>query len=141
MRRETPTDRLNRLTLELCYDTAAGHLMSAARRLAEAFRYNPDWASQPRIPAGNPDGGQWVDEGGPAGSGVAAPASRPSALPVAAMTRNFIYACRVLNLDPNEASEALHAPKETMKLRDDCTFDLDTGDIIYNGEVIGNLKD
>ena len=27
-------------------------------------RYNPDWASQPRVPSGNPDGGRWTDGGG-----------------------------------------------------------------------------
>ena len=27
-------------------------------------RYNPDWASQPRVPRGHPDGGRWTD-GGP----------------------------------------------------------------------------
>ena len=37
--------------------------------VADAFpalsrKYNP---GQPRVPAGNPDGGQWTDGGGPAG--------------------------------------------------------------------------
>ena len=26
-------------------------------------RYNPNWPSQPRVPRGNPDGGQWTDGG------------------------------------------------------------------------------
>lgn len=26
-------------------------------------RYNPNWASQPRVPRGNPDGGRWTDGG------------------------------------------------------------------------------
>jgi hypothetical protein len=61
----------------------------------------------------------------------------------AATTQNFNYACRVLKLDRHKASTALHAAKETIDLRGDnnCTFDTVTGDIIYNGQVIGNLRD
>ncbi len=43
-----------------------GHLL-AARDFER--RYNPDWASQPRVPGGNPDGGRWTD-GGRADEGV-----------------------------------------------------------------------
>jgi len=39
----------------------------------EAFhKYNPDWQNQPRVPAGQPHGGQWTDGdggGGDAGGG------------------------------------------------------------------------
>ncbi|MBI1274219.1 MAG: hypothetical protein GC131_09090 [Alphaproteobacteria bacterium] len=30
-------------------------------RTALAAKYNPDWEAQPRVPAGNPGGGQWTD--------------------------------------------------------------------------------
>ena len=30
-------------------------------------RYNPNWASQPRVPRGNPDGGQWTEIPGSVG--------------------------------------------------------------------------
>jgi len=45
-----------------------GALPSAehARRMAAVdgllVKDNPDWADEPRVPAGNPDGGQWTDE-------------------------------------------------------------------------------
>jgi hypothetical protein len=99
--------------------------------------YNPD---QPRVPAGNPDGGEWTSGGGeslPASSGTAA------TLLVAGSTKNFDYACGVLKLNRNKASDILHAVKEDNGLggADNCTFDTDTGDILYNGEVIGNLRD
>src|SRR5882757_1057738 len=35
------------------------------RRLAEQIKYSP---TQPRVPAGNPRGGQWTDRGGGGGS-------------------------------------------------------------------------
>jgi len=58
-----------------------------------------------------------------------------------ATTSNFRYACRVLKLDPNAASDALHLAKRLRRLTgaDTCLFDTTTGDIIYHGEIIGNL--
>lgn len=32
----------------------------AADQLSEVLKFNPNWPSQPRVPAGNPDGGQWT---------------------------------------------------------------------------------
>jgi len=47
-------DRLKRSLVEL-------RLQRALNRLGRAVRaWNPD---QPRVPAGNPDGGQWTDRG------------------------------------------------------------------------------
>ena len=50
---------------------AAVRFKLAALRLRVALvadalerRYNPDWALQPRVPSGNPDGGRWTDGGG-----------------------------------------------------------------------------
>lgn len=39
---------------------AAERFMAAARRLRRALKYNPYWYLQPRVPAGDPEGGQWV---------------------------------------------------------------------------------
>jgi len=105
--------------------------------------YFPD---QPR----NPDG-QWTAESG----GGVSPITRvfhhgadpitgerdESLFQPVATTSNFRYACRVLKLDPNAASDALHLAKRLRRLTgaDACLFDTTTGDIIYNGEIIGNL--
>ena len=40
--------------------------LAAARHLAVACKYDPN---QPRVPAGNPDGGQWTSGGGSGGFG------------------------------------------------------------------------
>jgi len=60
---------------------------------------------------------------------------------VAITTKDFNHACRVLRLDPNEASDNLHDAKDKARLSggDNCHFDLDNGDIFFNGEWIGNL--
>jgi len=49
-------------------DQAAAAMLAALNRLSLALeaKYSPD---QPRVPAGNPDGGQWTDAGGSVGSG------------------------------------------------------------------------
>jgi hypothetical protein len=71
-----------------------------------------------------PGGKSRAERAGPAGE-----SSNPSGTPagnvqVAAMTTNFGYACRVLRLDPDVASEALHAIKEHAGLSgsDVCTL-------------------
>ena len=58
-------------------------------------------------------------------------------------TTNFKHACRVLRLNLNAASDALHAAKRVANVgnADDCTFDLKNGDILFNDEIIGNLRD
>ena len=60
---------------------------------------------------------------------------------VAVLTRNFRYACRVLSLDIDAASEILHQLKHAAGLggADNCTFETETGDVYFNGEHIGNL--
>jgi hypothetical protein len=57
-------DELEYAIIDLQLDFAARNLERALLEL----RYIPD---QPRIPAGNPDGGQWTSYGGSAGSGRA----------------------------------------------------------------------
>jgi len=46
-------------------EVACVRVLMAAQRYADALlredKYSPD---QPRVPAGNPDGGQWTDAGG-----------------------------------------------------------------------------
>jgi hypothetical protein len=55
------------------YELAALGVKLALLRLAvQAFKYSPD---QPRVPAGNPDGGQWTSEGG--ASAAVQPANEP----------------------------------------------------------------
>jgi hypothetical protein len=43
---------------------AIGDLMAQARSEGAVREYDPN---QPRVPAGNPDGGQWTTEGSPSG--------------------------------------------------------------------------
>ncbi|HXQ49610.1 MAG TPA: hypothetical protein VN802_00825 [Stellaceae bacterium] len=37
--------------------------MAKLVRATELQKYNPDWPDEPRVPAGNPDGGQWTTDG------------------------------------------------------------------------------
>jgi len=52
---------LRRRSFDVLYDIAAWNLCAV---LENGFKYNPD---QPRVPAGNPDGGQWTSDGGETG--------------------------------------------------------------------------
>ena len=56
-------------------------------------------------------------------------------------TTNYRYACRVLGVDSTTAREAIHTAKKREKLgaNDNCAFNLKTGDILWQGEIIGNL--
>ena len=73
--------------------------------------------------------GQWTSSGGK--------------IQVAKTTKNLSYACKALGIDPIDAGDAIHAAKDARKLSgaDTCEFDLDNGDILFDGEVIGNLHD
>jgi len=42
---------------------AAERFWQAALRLQRTLKRNPYWHLQPRVPAGNPDGGQWTESG------------------------------------------------------------------------------
>jgi hypothetical protein len=56
--------RERRRALAAASDVAFAHFLATLRRYAETCRkggFNPD---QPRVPAGNPDGGQWTSGGG-----------------------------------------------------------------------------
>lgn len=58
---QTSPDAVEREPVNLQLDLATRNLENALLEL----RYIPD---QPRVPAGNPDGGQWTDVGGSAGA-------------------------------------------------------------------------
>lgn len=60
-------------------NTEWAHAMAKADGLLA--KENPEWADEPRVPAGNPDGGQWTDEDASA-AGDEAPAIRPAAAQV-----------------------------------------------------------
>lgn len=47
------------------------HIVDATRSLNTLEKYNPNWQSQPRVPSGDSDGGQWTSGGG----GGASPSS------------------------------------------------------------------
>ncbi len=59
--------------LRLKWIAAATRFELAMLRHDRALKYSPD---QPRVPAGNPDGGQWTDGGGGGGGGSSTPRSR-----------------------------------------------------------------
>ena len=56
-------------------DLAYENLLRVFKRYAQQHKYSPD---QPRVPAGNPDGGQWTDGGG-SGTGRDTPSTDFSA--------------------------------------------------------------
>ncbi|HUO54839.1 MAG TPA: phage portal protein, partial [Rhodoblastus sp.] len=58
---------------------------------------------------------------------------------LAASTKDFRKACKLLGIDPIDAGEAIHAAKDDRRLSgaDECTFDLENGNIIFQGEIIG----
>ena len=113
---------------------AFGHAEVMARRL----KYSQ---AEPRVPAGGgPHGGEWTSEGGAEG-GTASGHDAATQL-AANTTTNLSYACKKLKIDPIQAGDAIHAAKAGRAgAADQCTFDLITGDIIFQGVVIGNLKD
>ncbi len=56
--------RLRRKLLDLKADLVGIRLELAVRRSDREAKYNPNWSSQPRVPAGNSYGGQWAGGGG-----------------------------------------------------------------------------
>ena len=101
------------------FDLLKLHGIVSNNGIFESFvKFNPD---QPR----DADG-RWTSSG---------------PIELAATTKNFDYACKKLGLEPNDTSDAYHGLKEHMGLggADNCVFDLNSGDIFYNGEWIGNL--
>jgi hypothetical protein len=51
---------------------SADHARAIAKAHGLLLKENPDWADEPRVPAGNPDGGEWTTEDGDAGPDLAA---------------------------------------------------------------------
>jgi hypothetical protein len=75
---------MERSLLKIKSDLAAVELLRALKRLSDAcdVKYDPN---QPRVPAGNSEGGQWTEGGGGSGSGSSGNGGRtqtpPSAKP------------------------------------------------------------
>jgi hypothetical protein len=145
------------LLLRLPDPAGAADRAGLVSRLRENGLLAKDWNSEDHPRTGTPPNPGWfaprgsdADEAGVAG-GVGAPleghalagSGAGAKEEVAVQTRNFSYACRALKLDPIAASDALHVAKQEYKLgaADNCVFDTNTGDIIFNGQIIGNLKD
>jgi hypothetical protein len=51
--------------------------MAKLAAVASLCKYNPAWEDEPRVPAGNPDGGQWTGDGGDADVQIAAVGDLP----------------------------------------------------------------
>jgi len=41
------------------------NILNTTNSLNALIKYNPNWQNQPRVPAGNPNGGQWTDGNNP----------------------------------------------------------------------------
>ncbi len=72
--REALLAAIHRATLVVKAATGKGRFESAMVRLGNLLharrlerRHNPNWPSQPRVPRGNADGGQWTDGGASGG--------------------------------------------------------------------------
>jgi hypothetical protein len=61
------TDVMRRAAIDLCLERAMDRFERLLREQSLQRRYNPDWRTQPRVPRGDPDGGQWTR--GPGGVG------------------------------------------------------------------------
>ncbi|WHA44062.1 PAAR-like domain-containing protein [Agrobacterium larrymoorei] len=113
----------------------SGYKGPAHVEIASPFVYSEGWATcSHRDPA-------WINR---PDEGPVEPEKSIDEIEVAgAETKNFKYACKALGLNENRASTALHAAKKAWELRgdDNCTFNINTGDILFNGDVIGNLGD
>lgn len=57
-------ERVSTALRRLHYQLAAARVVAAAKRLAELLGKANFDPNQPRVPRGNPDGGQWTGEGG-----------------------------------------------------------------------------
>ena len=54
------TDVVRRAATDMGLKAAMDRLQRLFREQTLERRYNPDWRSQPRVPGGHPDGGQWT---------------------------------------------------------------------------------
>lgn len=72
---------------------------------AELQKYNPHWADEARVPAGNPEGGEWTGDGGPGRQAAETAYFQPAAAQmsnVQAMKERFVDA----HLDDTEKGAA-----------------------------------
>jgi HK97 family phage portal protein len=99
------------------------------------------WRNQPRVPAGNPDGGQWTDGAG----GVVAvlPASQDGdegIITGAGGTTKMNHAAHMLRLDRVQFSDMLHELKENSLLRPrDKVSVYPNGNVYLQGKLIDNI--
>ena len=92
---------------------AAKRVSVTAGRVARSLKYNPNWHLQPRVPAGDPEGGQWMPSGR-AMAGSLLPALRkvgPPALRVLRETARRI--APVLRRFPRRWDETSQFPDES----------------------------
>lgn len=50
--------------VQLAFPEIATDAMAKLARAASLQKFNPNWAQEPRVPAGNPGGGDWTEDGG-----------------------------------------------------------------------------
>jgi HK97 family phage portal protein len=105
----------------------------------DASGVSEHWRNQPRVPAGNADGGQWTGEGSAASSGSN---DDDLATGTGGRTTNFRLIARRLGLEYKEIGDMIHDIKEFYGLagNDNLEFDFD-GEVYFKGESLGNIMD
>ncbi|MBL8548945.1 MAG: hypothetical protein JNJ73_03090 [Hyphomonadaceae bacterium] len=71
-------DHIHANLVAVSAEVKALKLALALRRRERERKYNPNWPSQPWVPAGNRDGGQWTSGGGGGGGDPRRPRSPPA---------------------------------------------------------------
>ena len=97
--------------VQLAFPEIAPDAMAKLAQAASLQKDNPNLAGEPRIPAGNPGGGEWTNDGGAAGSD---PNIRPIAAPLnpaQAMKQRFVDAHLA---DTQKAADQLGVPVENI---------------------------
>ena len=97
--------------VQLAFPEIAPDAMAKLAQAASLQKDNPNLAGEPRIPAGNPGGGEWTNDGGAAGSD---PNIRPIAAPLnpaQAMKQRFVDAHLA---DTQKAADQFGVPVENI---------------------------
>ena len=97
--------------VQLAFPEIATDAMAKLARAASLQKFNPNWAQEPRVPAGNPGGGDWTNDGAVGDGGaevrpIAAPLN-----PIQTMKERFVDAHLV---DAQEAADRLGIPVENI---------------------------
>ncbi len=85
--------------------------MAKLAHAAALQKDNPNWPQEPRVPAGNPGGGDWTTDGG---AGVVDASFRPAATPlnpIQAMKERFVDAHLA---DAQKAANRINIPVENI---------------------------